>query len=51
MEIEEKERAEKKKRGAKVTAVCLAALILLLAGQNSLTFLANGKDNCTHRLF
>lgn len=24
MEIEEKERAEKKKRGAKVTAVCLA---------------------------
>lgn len=29
MEIEEKERAEKKKRGAKVTAVCLAALTLL----------------------
>lgn len=45
MEIEEKERAEKKKRGAKVTAVCLAALTLLLVGQNSLTFLANGKDN------
>lgn len=29
MEIEEKERAEKKKRGAKVTAVCLTALIYL----------------------
>lgn len=38
MEIEEKERAEKKKRGAKVTAVCLAALTWFVWGQNSIIF-------------
>lgn len=38
MEIEEKERAEKKKRGAKATAVCLAVFTLLPMQQNSVIF-------------
>lgn len=50
MEIEEKERAEKKKRGAKVTAVRLAALTSSGAEFNYI-LLENEKDNYSHWLF